>query len=121
MARPSGADPGVGANSSALILDLLVLRPVGTDTQCWNSILQHPGLTKPSASALRQASRQHDGQQRVGTRSRRTSAVGQPSSTGRLRVTSSADWLAGPDPLLTFASTSWPSALQRLLSVVVNP
>jgi len=35
----------------------------------------------------------------VGTRSRRTSALRQPNSTGRFRATNSADWLAGPDPL----------------------
>jgi hypothetical protein len=35
----------------------------------------------------------------VGTRHRRTTAVWQPNSTGRFPAMSSADWLAGPDPL----------------------
>ena len=41
----------------------------------------------------------------VGSRSRRTSAVWQPNSTGRFRATSSGDWLAGPDPLLSVIHT----------------
>jgi hypothetical protein len=35
---------------------------------------------------------------RVGTRSRRRSALRRPNSTGRFRAASSADWLAGSDP-----------------------
>jgi hypothetical protein len=47
------------------------------------------------------------------TRSRRTSAVWQPNSTGRFQATSSADWLAGPDPLRPFAVAAWPTAVRR--------
>jgi len=57
------------------------------------------------------------GQQWVETRSRRTSGVWQSNSTGRFRATSSADWLAGPDPLQSVVpSHSCHSQVQDLAS-----
>ena len=50
----------------------------------------------------------------VDSPSRRTSAVQQPNSAGRFRATSSGDWLAGPDPLLSLAAPVLGAAVQRV-------